>query len=141
MQRQQLRAKGSPVIEQCRKHLEEAGESYGEHMIFAMTVGLMAVGAGLACLVHAVIPALCKHRCSETVRSLYRLFENRGELDQVRHQASGAMTFVGLTSLALFAVAPLVAAAPGEWWAWTAAAFAFAIPAAFLSTNPQLEPV
>ena len=129
------------MIEQCRKHLEEASESYDEHMLFAVTVGLMAVGAGLACLVHAVIPALCKHRCSETVRDLYRLFENRGELDQVRYQASGAMTLIGLTSLALFSVAPLVAAAPGEWWAWTVAGLAFAIPAVFLSTNPQLEPV
>ena len=129
MQLPWLRAEGSPVIEQCKKHLEDAGESYGEHMVFAMTVGLMAVGAGLACLVHALIPALCKHRCSETVRALYRLFENRGELDQARHQASGAMTFVGLTSLALLAVAPLVAAAPGEWWAWTAATLAFAVPA------------
>ena len=141
MQLRQLRAKGISVIEQCRNHIEEAGESYGEHMMFAMTVGLMAVGAGLACLVHAVIPALCKHRCSETVRALYRLFENRGELGKVRHQASGAMTFVGLTSLSLFAAAPLVTAAPGEWWGWAIAGFAFAIPAVFLLTNPQLEPV
>jgi len=54
--------KGPTVIEQCRKHLEEAGESYCEHMLFEMTVGLMTVGAGLACLVHAVVPALCKQR-------------------------------------------------------------------------------
>jgi hypothetical protein len=51
------------------------------------------------------------------------------------------MVFAGLTALCIFAVAPLNAAAPGEWWTWTAAAFAFAIPAVFLSTNPQLEPV
>ena len=129
------------MIEQCRRHLEEAGESYGEHMLFALTVGLMAIGSGLACIVHALIPALCKNRCSETVRALYRLFQNRGELGRVRDQASGAMTFVGLTALSLFAVAPLVAAAPSEWWTWAAACLAFVIPAVFLSTNPQLEPV
>jgi len=129
------------MIGKCRDHLRETGETYGEHLFFALTVGFMAIGAGLACLVHAVVPALCKHRCSETVRALYRLFENRGELDRVREQASGAMTFAGLTALCLFAVAPLLAAAPGEWWTWGAAGFAFAIPAVFLSTNPQLEPV
>ena len=129
------------MIEACRRHLSEAGESYGEHMLFALTVGFMSVGAGLACIVHALVPALCKHRCSETVRQLYRLFENRGELQSVRDQASGAMTFAGLTALCLFSVAPLLAAAPREWWAWIAAAFAFTIPAVFLSTNPQLEPV
>jgi hypothetical protein len=133
----QLRA----MIEDSRKHLQEAGETYGEHMSFAVTVGLMAIGAGLACLVHAVVPALCKHRCSETVRQLYRLFEDRRELDRVRDEASGATVFAGLTALCVCAVAPLIAAAAGEWWAWAVAGFAFAIPAVFLSTNPQLEPV
>ena len=129
------------MIEDSRKHLSDAGETYGEHFAFAVTVGLMAIGAGFACLIHGFVPALCKHRCSDTVRELYRLFENRGELAQVREQASGAMVFAGLTALCVFAVAPLIAAAPGEWWTWTAAAFAFAIPAVFLSTNPQLDPV
>lgn len=129
------------MIEDSRKHLREAGETYLEHMGFAVTVGLMAIGAGLACLIHAVVPALCKHRCSDTVRQLYRLFENRGDLGRVRDEASGATVFAGLTALCTFAVAPLITAAPGEWWTWTAAAFAFAIPAVFLSTNPQLEPV
>jgi len=129
------------MIKECRSHLQEAGETYGQHMLFALTVGFMAIGAGLACVLHAIVPALCKHRCSETIRALYRLFENRGELDRVREQASGAMTFAGLTALCLFAVAPLLASAPSEWWTWAAAAFAFAIPAVFLSTNPQLEPV
>ena len=129
------------MIEDSRQHLREADETYGEHLAFALTVGLMAIGAGLACLIHAIIPALCKRRCSETVRELYRLFENRGELDRVRDEASGATVFAGLTALCIFAVAPLIAAAPGEWWTWAAAGFAFAIPAVFLSTNPQLEPV
>ena len=87
------------MIKECRNHLQEAGETYGQHMLFAMTVGFMAIGAGLACVLHAIVPALCKHRCSETIRALYRLFENRGELDRVREQASGAMTFAGLTAL------------------------------------------
>lgn len=129
------------MIEQSRAHLREAGETYAEHLAFAFTVGLMAVGAGLACLIHALVPALCRQTCSATVRELYRLFENRGELEQVRGQASGPMVFAGLVSLSAFASAPLVIAARGDWWSWVIAALSFAIPAVFLSTNPQLEPV
>ena len=75
------------------------------------------------------------------MRELCRLFENRGELEQVRGQASGAMVFAGLISLSAFASAPLLIAARGDWWSWVIAALSFAIPAVFLSTNPQLEPV
>ena len=129
------------MIEDSRNHLREANETYGEHLRFAVTVGLMAIGAGLACIVHAVIPALCKRSCSRTVCELYRLFENRGELDRVRENASGPTTFAGLMALSSFAVAPLLAVAPRDWWSWAIAVLAFAIPAVFLSTNPQLEPV
>ena len=129
------------MIEQSRAHLREAGETYAQHLAFAFTVGLMAVGAGLACVIHALVPALCRQTCSATVRELCRLFENRGELEQVRGQASGAMVFAGLISLSAFASAPLLIAARGDWWSWVIAALSFAIPAVFLSTNPQLEPV
>lgn len=129
------------MIEQSRAHLREASETYGQHLGFAFTVGLMAVGAGLACLIHAFVPALCRQTCSATVRELYRLFENRGELEQVRGQAPGPMVFAGLISLSAFASAPLVIAARGDSWSWVIAALAFAVPAVFLSTNPQLEPV
>ena len=129
------------MIEQSKAHLREAGETYGEHLACAFTVGLMAVGAGLACVIHALVPALCRQTCSATVRELCRLFENRGELEQVRGQASGAMVFAGLISLSAFASAPLLIAARGDWWSWVIAALSFAIPAVFLSTNPQLEPV
>ena len=129
------------MIASSREHLRDAGETYGGHMAFALTVGLMAIGAGLSCLVHAILPALCRQTCSATIRELYRLFEDRGELDRVREQASGPIVFVGLLSLACFASAPMVIAARGDWWSWLIAAHSFAIPAVFLSTNPQLEPV
>ena len=129
------------MFKNSRVHLEEAGETYAEHMRFAATVALMAIGAGLACLVHAIVPALCRATCSATIRELHRLFENRGELACARGQASGPIVLTGLLALSSFASAPLLLASPDEWWSWIVAALAFAIPAAFLGTNPQLEPV
>lgn len=129
------------MFEDSRTHLREAGETYTEHLRFAATVALMAIGAGLACMVHAIVPALCRSTCSATIRELCRLFDDRGELARVTDHASGAIVFAGLFALSSFASAPLLLAAAHEWWSWLIAALAFVVPAAFLGTNPQLEPV
>ncbi|HEX9954807.1 MAG TPA: DUF6356 family protein [Allosphingosinicella sp.] len=52
------------------RHLDEAGESYGEHFAVASGFGLKMIGGGLACLVHAVLPFLFERTGSNTVRSL-----------------------------------------------------------------------
>jgi hypothetical protein len=129
------------MIRDCRAHLAEAGETYAEHFRFAATVALVAIGAGLACLLHALVPSLCRHTCSTAIGQLHRLFQDRGELDSARDHTSGVIVLVGLLVLSSFASAPLVLLAPDRWWSWTVAALAFAVPVAFLSTNPQLDPV
>jgi hypothetical protein len=53
-------------------HPTEVGESYGRHLVHAGGSGLRLIGAGLACLVHAVLPFLFEHTASNTVRSMYR---------------------------------------------------------------------
>jgi Family of unknown function (DUF6356) len=128
------------MLRRSRAHLRQAGESYFDHLRFASVVALMMIGAGLACLIHAIVPALCQTSASATVRQLERLFENRHELGSAAESASGAMVLAGLVALSTAAALPVIVAAPaGLAWAWTA--LAFAIPATFLSTNPQLEPV
>jgi hypothetical protein len=129
------------MFESSRTHLQEAGETYGEHMRFAVAVALMALGAGLACLIHAIVPALCRGTCSATVRELCVLFENRPNLARAKHHASGPIVLAGLFALSSLASAPLLVAAPDEWCNWLIAALAFAVPGAFLGTNPQLLPV
>lgn len=52
------------------RHLDEAGESYGEHFAVASGFGLKMIGGGLACLVHAVLPFLFERTGSNTVRGL-----------------------------------------------------------------------
>lgn len=92
------------MIGQSEQHLTAAGEGYGEHFGFAATVGLMAIAAGLACMVRAPIPALCARTRSTIVARLLTLFAQRRMLDQVAEQSSDALTFVGL--LRLSGVAP-----------------------------------
>src|SRR5690349_18240524 len=100
------------MLTQCRYHLRDAGESYFEHLAFASLVGLMAIGAGLACLIHALIPALCQRTCSSTVRLLQELFADRSQLQVIAARASGATTFVGLVALSLYAaIAPIIVGA------------------------------
>jgi hypothetical protein len=52
------------------KHPHEVGESYGEHMVHAGSVGFTLIGAGLACLVHAILPFVCVNTGSKTIRRL-----------------------------------------------------------------------
>lgn len=123
-----------------RAHLAEAGESYVEHLRFAAGVGLMLVAAGMACIIHGLWPGLCTKTASRTVEELKRLFAKRDALAEALAQASGALVFVGLVALTLPAWA-LLLLAPGYPLPIATALFAVAIPAAYLWTNPQLDPI
>lgn len=129
------------MLDRSRQHLAAVGESYGEHFRFAFTVAMLAVAAGLACLIHAFIPALCTRTCSTIVARLERLFAERGQLDQVTEQSSGAIAFVGLLALAAaVSIIPLIGGAQ-NLLAIVVAALAFAIALTFLVTNPELDSV
>ncbi|MGK6355041.1 DUF6356 family protein [Sphingomonas sp. DT-207] len=52
-------------------HPRSVGESYGEHAATAARFGVTMVAGGVACLVHAVVPALFARTASDTVKRLY----------------------------------------------------------------------
>ena len=128
------------MISASRSHLRATGETYFQHLRFAALVGVMAIGAGLACLIHAIVPALCQRTCSATVALLQRLFGDREALDEVSAAASGPVTFVGLLALSSIVSLPLLLIS-GGWLSWLIATAALAIPATFLLSNPDLSPV
>lgn len=128
------------MLTRTRAHLAEAGENYFDHMRFAVGVGLMLVAAGFACIIHGLFPGYCTKTASRTVDELKRLFAERHALASVLQQASGALVFVGLIALTLPSWA-LLLLAPGYPLPIVTAAFALAIPAVYLWTNPQLEPI
>ncbi len=129
------------MLSKSREHLSSAGETYFQHAAFAASVGLMAVGAGLACLIHALVPALCQRTCSTTVSLLQELFADRSRLPDVTEQASGAMTFVALLALAGFSACLMLVLGAGSGFAALVFALALLLPVTFLATNSELAPV
>ncbi len=60
------------------EHPASVGESYGEHMGQAVCFGSRMVLAGLACLVHGVLPFLFVRTGSRTIKELNeRMVRNR----------------------------------------------------------------
>ena len=53
------------------EHPESVDETYGEHCITALSFGTRMVVAGVACMVHGVLPAVFMTRGSDTIRALH----------------------------------------------------------------------
>ena len=71
-------------------HPQSVGESYSEHLVTASGFGIRMVLAGLACLVHALLPFLFVKTGSQQISSLYgTMVANRR-----RNPVTGALDFV-----------------------------------------------
>ena len=60
------------------EHPESVDETYFQHLGFAGLFAGKLMLAGLAAIVHAIIPALCQKTASNIIRELYSKVENRG---------------------------------------------------------------
>ena len=58
-------------------HPRDIGESYGEHAGHALYIGTKLLGAGIACLVHAVLPGLFVRTASAAVQDVQDLMTKR----------------------------------------------------------------
>ena len=52
-------------------HPKSLGMSWAEHGAGAVVIGARMVGAGIACMVHAAVPALFTETAGKTVMSLH----------------------------------------------------------------------
>jgi hypothetical protein len=59
------------------KHPHSIGETYFEHMSAALRFGMVMVASGVACMIHALLPALFERTASDTVFELYSRMTNR----------------------------------------------------------------
>jgi len=59
------------------EHPQKAGESYFRHQRVALSFALPLLGAGLAAMVHAVIPGLCETTAGDAIRKLNARLERR----------------------------------------------------------------
>lgn len=72
-------------------HPATVNESYFEHLVQASIFGVTMILAGLACIVHALIPGLCVTRGSDAIASLHdRMVVKRRRIAATR--ASSAAT-------------------------------------------------
>jgi hypothetical protein len=58
-------------------HPEQAGESYFEHQRVALSFAVPLLGAGLAALVHALVPGLYQRTAGDMIRRLNKRLEGR----------------------------------------------------------------
>lgn len=65
------------MIDASKRHLEDAGESYFEHLGVASGFAWRLVKAGLACGLHALVPGLCTHSASSSVAELNAILAAR----------------------------------------------------------------
>ena len=59
-------------------HPQSVDESYGEHFLFALGFAARLFGAGLAALIHAVIPCLFETTASRMIREMHERIVRRG---------------------------------------------------------------
>lgn len=59
-------------------HPESVGESYLEHARFALGFAVWLLAAGLAALVHAVLPFAFEKTAGNIIHRLHARIENRG---------------------------------------------------------------
>ncbi|HET7083898.1 MAG TPA: DUF6356 family protein [Rhizomicrobium sp.] len=58
-------------------HPRQAGESYFQHQRTALSFALPLMGAGLAAMVHAIVPGLCETTAGDAIRRLHARLEQR----------------------------------------------------------------
>ena len=68
----------SKLVTVFTDHPAEQGETYLQHLATALSFASLLAIAGLACLVHAILPCLFKRTGSRIIDSLYqRMLINR----------------------------------------------------------------
>jgi uncharacterized protein DUF6356 len=99
------------MLRASKAHLAEVSEAYFEHMQFGLLVAVLAIGAGLACGIHAIVPGLCQHTCSRTIASLQSMFVDRSSVRSVVARNSTPIMLVVLTAVLCTAAFAMVASA------------------------------
>ena len=66
------------MLNASRNHLDEMQETYFEHLRAALTISGLLAKAGIACTVHAIVPALCTRTASRCIAQLSSNLNKRG---------------------------------------------------------------
>jgi len=127
------------VVSHSKAHLAAVQETYFQHMRFASTVGAMLAAAGIACILHSLLPSVCTGTASRTIRRLNTLLDDRQTLADARRNTGEAVSFVMLLTISTIAAVSLWLAGASAVVALPLTFIALGLPAALLITNPELE--
>lgn len=58
-------------------HPASVSETYGQHLAAASDFGGRLILAGIACLIHGLLPCCFSHTASDQIRALHREIESR----------------------------------------------------------------
>ncbi|MBU4435711.1 MAG: hypothetical protein KKC14_15020 [Alphaproteobacteria bacterium] len=83
------------MLKPFTRHPQAVGETYGQHLGAACGFGLTLIGAGLACLVHALLPFAFERTGSNTVRRLNDRLSRRRALAETPSTGIDAEPVVG----------------------------------------------
>ncbi len=134
-----MRIGSVPLLRGSREHLAAVGEGYGAHLRFAALVGAMLAAAGLACLLHALVPALCRSTASRTISRLHRLLQDRSALAEAAAESEAAVAFALLVLLVLATAAALWIAGAAPAVGAPVALLALGFPVGLLAVDRDLE--
>ena len=59
------------MIKSSRKHLEKSKEAYASHAVWAFAAGIRLISAGIASILHGIIPGIFQGAAAKTVIFLY----------------------------------------------------------------------
>jgi hypothetical protein len=81
----------SRLADAFTRHPREAGQTYRQHLAFALYVAGQALAAGAAAAVHAVLPFLLQHSAGRRIRALAeRIEQARGATPAAASSRTGA---------------------------------------------------
>jgi hypothetical protein len=67
------------MIKKSQKHLEQANESYFEHMIIALKISFELLIGSLIAFIHALLPSVFTSSTSNKIKKLYSFIESRNK--------------------------------------------------------------
>jgi hypothetical protein len=62
---------GGAIARIFSEHPRSLGMSWGAHAVGAVSIALRLIGAGVACLIHAIVPAWFTQTAGRTVTEMY----------------------------------------------------------------------
>ena len=65
------------MIKNSKDHLDEANESYFQHLYSALIIGFTMIIGGLQAVLHAIIPGLLTKSASNKIKKLYEIISKR----------------------------------------------------------------